>query len=138
MNVRQWRKLPSLGLLAFGLSALVPPRITMGQAAEHEHSTAASPAEIEVDNDQVQVLRVRIAPYAVIPMHDITERVVIWLTAAHLKIIHPDGTAREIQINPGEVGWATPGRHEGRNLSDQPIEFIAVIPKKAGERSSHF
>jgi hypothetical protein len=62
-------------------------------------------------------------------MHDVTERVVIWLTEAHLRVIHPDGTAREMHINAGQVGWATPGRHEGTNLSDQPIEFIAVIPK---------
>ena len=138
MNVREWKKLPSLGLLAFGICALAPPRITIGQAAEHEHSTVGSPGKIEVDNGQVQVLRIRIAPHAVIPMHDVTERVVIWLTGARLRIIHPDGTAREIHINAGEVGWATPGRHEGTNLSDQPIEFIAVIPKKAGTHSSHF
>src|SRR5437588_10334844 len=98
MNVRQWTKLPSMGLLAFSVCTLVPARITKGQVGEHEHSTASSPGKIEVDNNQVQVLRIRIAPHAVIPMHDITARVVIWLTEAHLKITHPDGSAREIHI----------------------------------------
>jgi len=138
MNVRQWTKLPSVGMLAFSVCALVSSRITMGQVAEHEHSTAGSPGKIEVDNNQVQVLRIRIAPHAVIPMHDVAERVVIWLTEAHLKITLPDRTVREIHIEAGHVGWATPGRHEGTNLSDNPIEFIAVVPKKADEHSSHF
>jgi quercetin dioxygenase-like cupin family protein len=131
MNASRWRVLRSLGLLTFSVSALVLPRITTGQVAEHEHSSADSSGKIEVDNNQVQVLRIRIAPHAVIPMHDVTERVVVWLTEAHLKVTLPDGTSREIHINAGQVGWATPGRHEGTNLSDQPIEFIAVIPKGA-------
>jgi quercetin dioxygenase-like cupin family protein len=130
MNAGRCRILRSLGLLAFGVCALVLPRITTGQVAEHEHSTGA-PGKIEVDNNQVQVLRIHIAPHAVIPMHDVTERVVIWLTEAHLKVTLPDGTSREIHINAGQVDWATPGRHEGMNLSDQPIEFIAVVPKGA-------
>jgi hypothetical protein len=29
------------------------------------------------------------------------------------------------------VGWATPGRHGGTNLSDQPIDLIAAIPEGA-------
>jgi quercetin dioxygenase-like cupin family protein len=131
MNASRWSVLRSLGLLAFGFSALLLPRITTGQGAEHEHSTADSPGKIEVDNNQVQVLRVHIAPHAIVPMHDITERVVVWLTEAHLKVTLPDGTSREIHINAGQVGWAAPGRHEGTNLSDQPIEFIAVILKGA-------
>jgi oxalate decarboxylase/phosphoglucose isomerase-like protein (cupin superfamily) len=71
-------------------------------------------------------------------MHDLTERVVVWLTGADLKITFPDGTAREIHIGAGEVGWASPGRHEETNLSDKPIEFIAVIPKKTDKHASHF
>src|SRR5204863_8354503 len=92
MNVHQWTKLPSLGLLALGVCALVPPRVTVGQVVEHEHSTGGPPAKIEVDNNLVQVLRIRIAPHAVVPMHDITERVLIWMTEAHLKVTLPDGT----------------------------------------------
>ena len=72
----------------------------------------------------------RVAPHATVPMHDITERVVIWLTPANLKITLPDGTSKELHIKAGEAGWAESGRHAGTNLSDQPIEFVAVVPKE--------
>jgi len=137
MNQQRSRSVRSLRFAIFVVCALTRPLMT-GQVAEHEHSRAGSPGKIEVDNDRVQVLRIQVAPHAVIPMHNVTERVVIWLTAAHLKITLPDGTTREIHINAGEVGWASPGRHEGTNLSDKPIEFIAVIPKKSDSHSSHF
>jgi quercetin dioxygenase-like cupin family protein len=57
--------------------------------------------------------------------------VVVWLTDAHLKMTFPDGTSQEENLRAGQVAWVAPTRHAGENLSDQPIEFIAVIPKDA-------
>jgi quercetin dioxygenase-like cupin family protein len=101
--------------------------VSLAQTAGHGGAPTAS---VEFENDKVQVLRIRVAPHAVIPMHDITERVVIWLTDANLKVTLADGTAKELHMRAGEVGWATPGRHTGTNLTDQPVEFIAVVPKE--------
>jgi oxalate decarboxylase/phosphoglucose isomerase-like protein (cupin superfamily) len=62
-------------------------------------------------------------------MHDLSARLVIWLTAAHLKDTMADGSVREYQRAAGTVEWVPAQRHAGENLSDQPIEFIAVVPK---------
>lgn len=85
----------------------------------------------ELDNKQVRVLRINIPAHAQVPEHDVTPRVVIWLTEAHLKMTFPDGTTREESHHPGEVGWTAGARHSGKNLGDEPIEFVAVIPKDA-------
>ena len=118
--------------LLLRLSLFAAPLALLAQdphRSAHEGHSGTSPAVVEFENDKVQVLRMRVAPHATVPMHDITERVVIWLTPANLKITLPDGTSKELHIKTGEAGWAEPGRHAGTNLSDQPIEFVAVVPK---------
>ncbi len=84
----------------------------------------------EIANASVVVLRIRVPAHAVIPQHDVTPRVVVWLTDARLKLTFPDGTSREETHRAGETNWVTPERHAGQNLSDKPIEFIAVIPAR--------
>ncbi len=88
----------------------------------------------EFANSAVVVLRIRIPPHATIPQHDVSPRVVVWLTDAHLELTFPDGTVREESYRAGQTLWVTPERHAGLNLSDRPIEFIAVIPTARGIR----
>jgi quercetin dioxygenase-like cupin family protein len=85
----------------------------------------------EFANSAVVVLRIRIPPHASIPQHDVSPRVVVWLTDAHLKLTFPDGTTREENHRAGQTSWVTPAQHAGENLGDQAIEFIAVIPVSA-------
>ncbi len=92
-------------------------------------------ATVEFENDSVRVVRIHIAPHQKLPMHDVTPRVVIWLTDANLRMTFPDGQTHEVQSRAGETSWVPRGRHAGENLSAQPIEFIAVILKTAGPSS---
>jgi hypothetical protein len=63
-------------------------------------------------------------------MHDIaTARLVVWLTDAHLRDTHPDGTTNETHRHAGEFDWVPVQRHAGENLSHEPIEFLAISPK---------
>jgi hypothetical protein len=61
-------------------------------------------------------------------MHDLTPRAVILLTDQNLKITFPNGDTREEHHKAGETMWLSAQRHSGENMSDQPIEFIAIIP----------
>src|SRR5262249_13886492 len=73
------------------------------------HPAAAPPAagpadaKVEFENDAVVVLRIRMAPHEQTPMHDIASaRLVVWLTDAHLRDTHADGTASETRRHAGE------------------------------------
>jgi len=89
------------------------------------------PMRVEFENDLVQVIRIRIAPHEMTPMHEISSpRVQILLTDEHLKIIFPNGEIREERHKAGETAWLEPQKHAGENLSDSPLEFITVVPKK--------
>jgi quercetin dioxygenase-like cupin family protein len=46
-----------------------------------------------------------------------------------LRLTFPNGETREEHHKAGETMWVSPERHAGENLTDKPIEFIAVIPK---------
>jgi quercetin dioxygenase-like cupin family protein len=82
---------------------------------------------IEFENDQVRVLRVRIGPHEVAPLHEHgLNRVTILLTDQNFRVTTKDGKVDTIQKKAGDVTWGTPLIHKEENLSDSPFEVIAV------------
>ena len=87
-------------------------------------------AVVEFENESMVVIRVRMAPGEKTPMHDITSaRLLVWLTDAHLLDTHPDGSTNETHRRAGEIDWVGVQRHAGENLSQEPLEFLAIVPK---------
>jgi hypothetical protein len=101
------------------------------------HGTAipqAGPANavVEFENESITVVRVRMAPHEKTPMHEISARLVVWLTDAHLRDTRPDGSANETHRPAGTIDWVGVQRHAGENLSHEPLEFLAIVPKANG------
>src|SRR6516164_9793972 len=87
-------------------------------------------AKVEFENESIIVVRVRMAPHEKTPMHDITSaRLVVWLTDVHMRDTHPDGGANETHRRAGTIDWVRVQRHAGENLSHEPLEFLAIVPK---------
>ena len=96
-------------------------------------ATGPADAKLEFENESIIVVRVRMAPHEKTPMHYITSaRLVVWLTDAHLRDIHPDGSTNETHRRAGEIDWVGVQRHAGENLSHEPLEFLAIVPKAGG------
>jgi hypothetical protein len=104
-----------------------PPKTSV---PAHGSPHGAAGFKPEFENEFVQVVRVTIGPHEKLPMHDLTPRVVVLLTDQNLRITLPNGETAEAHHKAGETMWLSEQRHAGENLSDKPIEFIAVIPKK--------
>src|SRR5260221_12286013 len=100
-------------------------------SAQHPGDARTAPANInmEFQNDRVTVLRIRMQPHERMPMHDVTPRVVVWLTPAHIKDVSQEGRTSELRRQPGAAEWVALQRHSGENLGDAPAEFLAIIPK---------
>jgi hypothetical protein len=95
--------------------------------------TGPTNAVVEFENETIVVVRIRMAPHEKTPMHDIASaRLVVWLTDAHLRDTHPDGRAEEIRRRAGDIDWVGIQTHAGENLSPEPLEFLAVVPKAGG------
>jgi hypothetical protein len=94
--------------------------------------------EIEFENESITVLRLHMAPHEKTPMHDIVSaRLVIWLTDAHLRDTGSDGSVTEYNRRAGSIDWIMPRRHMGENLSDQGLDFLAIIPKVVSASAPH-
>jgi hypothetical protein len=102
-----------------------------GAQPSPEAAAASGPSgmKVELDNDAVIVLRIRMAPQEKTPAHDLSGRLVVWLTNAKLRDTFPDGRSEDIERTPGMIDWVLAQRHAGENLTDQPVEFLAIVPK---------
>src|SRR5262249_16424140 len=82
---------------------------------------------VELENDQVRVLRVKIGPHQSVPVHEhMLNRVVTYITDQNFRVTTPDGKAETVQHKAGEVSWGTPTTHKEENLSDKPFEAVVV------------
>jgi len=96
-------------------------------AQDHRPTLADMDAQLVISNAFVQVLRISIPPHGKTPMHEVTSRVVVWLSDAHFVDRYADGIVREEMRKAGDVEWLSARRHAGENLTDQPMQFIAVV-----------
>jgi hypothetical protein len=63
--------------------------------------------------------------------------VVVWLTDAHLRDTRVTGETRDENAKAGDVEWIPAQRHQGENLGDYRIEFVAIIAKRAAPSVAH-
>jgi quercetin dioxygenase-like cupin family protein len=89
--------------------------------------------KIEFENESILVLRIRLDPHEKTPMHQVTPRIVVWLTDAHLRDTLADGKTIELRRRAGATEWVPAQKHSGENLSNQPVEFVAIVPKEKAE-----
>jgi hypothetical protein len=94
---------------------------------------AVDPAhfKVEIDNNQVRVLRLRLGRGEKTHVYEERlERLLVPLTEARLKTTGADGTVKTVQYRPGEVQWQIPGTQSDENTGDAAYEAILVEFKK--------
>jgi len=96
--------------------------------AEAQTSAAPDPEHetVELENEQVRVIRVRIPPHSKSPMHAHPNRVVIPLSVQRSRATTSDGQVDERTRRPGQVFWGKANSHMTENLSDDALETIIV------------
>ncbi len=90
----------------------------------------ASHHKVEFENDQVRVVRYKIAPGDKTANHSHPNNVNIALTDVNAKFTTPDGKTTEVHGKAGAVAWRGATTHMVENTGDTPIEGILVEPKK--------
>jgi len=111
-----------IGIL-FGLFALKPDVFFLAQNAR-----------TVVDNEQVKVLSVNVAPRQKTRLHDHkVNRVMIYLQAGKQTIDYEDGKKAILNWKAGEAKWSpSSGMHIAEITSDQPVTIVEVELKNAG------
>jgi hypothetical protein len=87
--------------------------------------------KMEIDNNQVRVLRLHLGQGEKTVLHEeVFERLLVPLTAATLKVIDSGGSAKTITYKRAELQWLLPGKEAEENLGGQPYEALIVEFKK--------
>jgi quercetin dioxygenase-like cupin family protein len=82
---------------------------------------------VDFENDQVRVVRVKVAPKETLRQHEhATNRVSVTLTDQDFRITAADGTVQTPKRKAGEAAWGTPVKHSEENLGDKPVEIVMV------------
>ena len=115
------------------ISMLVACSTVTALAQDHSQAQRVD-SRLLIENEFVQVVRISIPSHGKTPMHDVSPRIVLWMAEAHFVDRYADGTVREEMRKAGNAEWVSARRHAGENLSDKPMDFIAVIVKRAQPR----
>ncbi len=82
--------------------------------------------KVELENDRVRVLRVKIAPHEKPKMHAHPASVAIFLTTATMRSTAEDGTKTNTKAKPGMVVWRDAVKHQTENIGKTPLEAIVI------------
>ena len=87
--------------------------------------------KVEIENDQVRVIRARYGPHEKGVLHEhALNFVVAFLTECNMKVTSPEGESRTATKSPGDVTAGAPSKHVEENLNDKPLEVVVVEFKK--------
>jgi len=87
--------------------------------------------KVEIDNNQVRVLRLHLGPGERTPLHDEPfERLIVPLTAALLKVVDSEGKAKALAYKKAELQWLPPGAAADENIGSKSYVAIIVEFKK--------
>jgi hypothetical protein len=100
-------------------------------AAREPHAVDPAHFKVEIDNNQVRVLRLHLGRGEKTPLYEERlERLLVPLTQAQLRTAGADGARKTATVRPGQVQWLMPGTQADENAGDAPYEAIVVEFKK--------
>jgi quercetin dioxygenase-like cupin family protein len=82
--------------------------------------------KVEVENDRVRVLRIKLKAHDKTKEHEHPNSVAIFLTDVKAKISGGDGKTRESSGKRGAAIWGAAEKHSVSNMSARPAEIILV------------
>ena len=86
---------------------------------------------VEMENDQVRVMRARYGPREKGALHEhVLNRVVVFLTDQNMLMTEPNGQKRQGRSKAGDIHWAGRGKHSEENLNGTPFEVVVVELKQ--------
>ena len=86
--------------------------------------------KVELENEQVRVLRINYGGHEKSVMHSHPNSVAIFQNEILCRFTFPDGKTEEHNFRAGDVLYTPAGSHLPENLSDQPLDVILVELKR--------
>ncbi len=102
--------------------------VTTAMSAYAQDAVTADPKhyKVELENEQVRVLRISYGPGEKSVMHEHPANVAVFLTDGLVKFTRPDGKSQEATVKAGTTQWGDTGKHLPENVGAKPFELILV------------
>lgn len=102
------------------------------QPQRDKDSTRVDPKHysVELENDQVRVVRARYGPHEKSVMHAHPAAVAVFLNDCRVRMTYPDGRTEERNMRAGQTYFSEPEEHLPENLADNTIEVILIELKR--------
>ena len=103
----------------------------VAQALAQDHAKV-DPEHVQVvaENEQVRVLRYRYEARQKSAQHSHPDKTIdVAITKGRVRLISPDGTAVEHDVEAGTVNLNPASTHTVENLGDTPFEGLSIEPK---------
>lgn len=82
--------------------------------------------KVELENDQVRVLRVTYGPHEKSVMHAHPATVAVFLVDGQAKFTLADGKTQDVPVKAGTAVYSAPAKHLPENTGDKPFELIVI------------
>ena len=86
--------------------------------------------KVELENDNVRVLRIKYGPGEKSVMHGHPDTVAVFLGDARFRFTFPGGKVEDGTVSAGQVMYFDALEHLPENTGNQPFEVIAIELKK--------
>jgi uncharacterized RmlC-like cupin family protein len=111
------------------ITAVIAAPVLLDRPAAAQDALAVAPGafKIELENQWVRVLRLKLAPQETTAVHVHPTIVGVLLTDVRVTVTNADGTTQQVIRKGGDVLYQ-PGMpaHSEQNMSDQPLEAVIV------------
>ena len=81
---------------------------------------------VEFENDQVRVLRAKMAPGEKSVMHGHPAGVAVFLTDHYGRFTYPDGKTEEVNAKAGQALFVGPMEHLPENIGSKTLEVLLI------------
>ncbi len=115
-----------IGIAWLGLCAFVFARAL----AQDPVQVAPETYKILLDNAQVRILEVHLAPGGKSPMHSHPGYAVYSFTDGKVKFTMPDGKTAVADIKAGQTMWRAAETHSAENIGTTTVHVIVIELKK--------
>jgi len=92
---------------------------------------------VELENEQVRVLKIHYGPHEKSVMHEHPAAVAVFLSDGDVKFSFPDGKTQESHPKAGSAMWTPAGKHLPENLGDKPFDVMLVELKGKSAAAHH-
>jgi hypothetical protein len=84
---------------------------------------------VEIDNERMRVLRIKLPSAGRVPIHGHRSGVIIALTELNLRLKSPENTVIEVRLPAGDIRWIDSGIHADENLGAAAAEYLFIESK---------